>query len=320
MAYGSVHCPQCGLKFNIRQESINTMRRCQGCGYQFVITAPPAKGGASGCLSAVGGLLVVSVVVAFGCCGLLGYLGSQGESSRPPTDPIASSTTVAPPSNAATPFSTKEARPISKDPPKPDPPRYASAGNTDAELDVRRLGREIVENHLKFPLDASFGWGSEVHRADNGIWVTKGTVKAPNAFGANLTHAYTVAMTCTDPAAKTWKTLLVNIGGEVVYVDLPEESTPDSSSSSQVDMEAVEREVEKANKLADASAAAERSRHDRTRTWSTTDGKFSVEAEFVYIIRDSVKLRKLDGKEVTVPLSKLSQSDLDWIESRQQQK
>lgn len=67
---------------------------------------------------------------------------------------------------------------------------------------------------------------------------------------------------------------------------------------------------------------AERDRREaaarkRFRTWTTADGKFSVDAEFVYVIRDSVKLRRLDGKEITVPLERLSDVDRDWIEARQ---
>lgn len=51
-----------------------------------------------------------------------------------------------------------------------------------------------------------------------------------------------------------------------------------------------------------------------TRTWKTADGKFSVEAELVEATATEVTLRRSDnGKVVKVPLSKLSNSDRDWL-------
>lgn len=50
------------------------------------------------------------------------------------------------------------------------------------------------------------------------------------------------------------------------------------------------------------------------RTWTTADGLFKVEAEFVSAIQESVELkRKSDGKTITVPLVKLSPADREWI-------
>ncbi|WP_186775978.1 SHD1 domain-containing protein [Rubripirellula reticaptiva] len=43
--------------------------------------------------------------------------------------------------------------------------------------------------------------------------------------------------------------------------------------------------------------------------WTDVTGKHKIEAEFIEISGDSVKLKRVDGKEIIVPLEKLSQSD-----------
>lgn len=49
-----------------------------------------------------------------------------------------------------------------------------------------------------------------------------------------------------------------------------------------------------------------------TRAWTDTTGKFSVEAELVSLSEDTVVLRRTSGKEVKVPLARLSKSDRDY--------
>lgn len=91
MAHFYVHCPQCGLKFNINASSVGTMRRCQNCGNRFVITEPPpapASSSLRGCVIAMLALLCVGAVVVVGCCGL-GMIGSTGTVATPPAAPVA---------------------------------------------------------------------------------------------------------------------------------------------------------------------------------------------------------------------------------------
>ena len=51
------------------------------------------------------------------------------------------------------------------------------------------------------------------------------------------------------------------------------------------------------------------------RTWRDTTGKFSVEAKLVDVLDDSVRLEKADGKQLTVPLAKLSQADQEYVQA-----
>jgi DNA-directed RNA polymerase subunit RPC12/RpoP len=53
------NCPACGLKFNARDESIDTMRKCQGCGHKFVIVERPRRR----MQSAMGCFLVIILVL-----------------------------------------------------------------------------------------------------------------------------------------------------------------------------------------------------------------------------------------------------------------
>ncbi|QDU31154.1 hypothetical protein ETAA8_63070 [Anatilimnocola aggregata] len=53
------------------------------------------------------------------------------------------------------------------------------------------------------------------------------------------------------------------------------------------------------------------------RTWKAAEGNFSVVAEFVSVADGKVVLkRKSDGKELTVPLDKLSAEDNKWIKEQ----
>jgi thiol-disulfide isomerase/thioredoxin len=52
------------------------------------------------------------------------------------------------------------------------------------------------------------------------------------------------------------------------------------------------------------------------RTWTSADGKFKVEAEMLSVHEGKVSLRKADGTEVVVPLTKLSEADRQFVTSR----
>lgn len=50
-----------------------------------------------------------------------------------------------------------------------------------------------------------------------------------------------------------------------------------------------------------------------TREWSYNDGKIKIKAEFIGIEGSTVTLKKEDGQEVRVLLSKFSKTDRDWL-------
>lgn len=51
------------------------------------------------------------------------------------------------------------------------------------------------------------------------------------------------------------------------------------------------------------------------RTWTDSSGKFSVEAELEDAKQDSVVLKTAAGKSITIPISRLSKSDRDFLAS-----
>ena len=53
------------------------------------------------------------------------------------------------------------------------------------------------------------------------------------------------------------------------------------------------------------------------RTWTDATGKFSVTAELVEVRGDKVVLRRQNGKQITVPLAKLSVKDRQFLEKRE---
>lgn len=51
------------------------------------------------------------------------------------------------------------------------------------------------------------------------------------------------------------------------------------------------------------------------RTWSDASGSFKLEAQLVKLAGDSVTLRRKDGKEITLPLAKLSKGDQEFLKN-----
>jgi hypothetical protein len=52
--------------------------------------------------------------------------------------------------------------------------------------------------------------------------------------------------------------------------------------------------------------------------WTDATGKFQVEAELVEVKGDKVVLKKTNGNTTTVPISRLSQPDQEFVAAREQ--
>jgi len=52
------------------------------------------------------------------------------------------------------------------------------------------------------------------------------------------------------------------------------------------------------------------------RKWTDSTGKYSVEAEFVELVGQTVTLRRSDGEVIRVPLERLSRSDRQYVQHR----
>jgi hypothetical protein len=62
MVYSSGNCPQCGVKLNVRESSIDIVRTCEACGFKFV--ARKASFSVSGCLGNLFSLIGVSIFIS----------------------------------------------------------------------------------------------------------------------------------------------------------------------------------------------------------------------------------------------------------------
>ncbi|MGA2257530.1 MAG: SUMF1/EgtB/PvdO family nonheme iron enzyme [Thermoguttaceae bacterium] len=67
-----------------------------------------------------------------------------------------------------------------------------------------------------------------------------------------------------------------------------------------------------------ALAIAQEPSTHQLRTWTDSTGKYTIQAEFVDSKDGKVRLKKQDGKEVTIPVEKLSDADREFV--RQQSK
>ena len=73
--------------------------------------------------------------------------------------------------------------------------------------------------------------------------------------------------------------------------------------------------------IQDNKEKAEETRKLSTRKWTDTTGSFSTEAQYLYIIKDLVYLKKTsDGKTIKVSLDKLSPEDKQWIDDWKKRK
>jgi len=72
-------------------------------------------------------------------------------------------------------------------------------------------------------------------------------------------------------------------------------------------------ELRSASRHSNSSSANSSTR--ALRTWQDATGKFRVEAKLLEVTEESVKLEKPDGKQISVPLRKLSLDDLQYLDT-----
>ena len=128
MTYSSGNCPQCGVKFNVRESSIDTVRRCEACGFKFVLRRAPFS--ITGCLGNLLSLIAVGVFILLCCGGLVLFIVFQNAESPPPStvvesdpvpaqEPVALDTTVTPPELTPAVVPEAQAPQLSQEPPAP---------------------------------------------------------------------------------------------------------------------------------------------------------------------------------------------------------
>lgn len=206
-------------------------------------------------------------------------------------------------------------------------PSVATENSTDAETpgtssNQRRaeamvMGEDFVKKFLKYPLDAKFPmFGTSASGNDStGYWVT-GTVKAKNAFGAELTHEWKVNLTVQGD---NWHLVYCEIGGEPQYVD---QETAEALAGLQAAMNSQETETpkegvqgaERQKRNAPRRSVPERHEYE-FRTWTDSTGTYTIEAKFVSYGSGNVTIEKKDGSKTTLSLDRLSEEDQKWVKA-----
>ena len=165
MTYSSGNCPQCGVKFNVRESSIDTVRTCKACGFKFVLRRAPFS--ITGCLGNLIALISVGAFILVCCAGLAWFIVFQNAERPPPAQVATSEPAIAPESAVAeslatapepTPAIESEAPAVQPNPAPPSTP----APTVDTRTWTDKTG--------KFSTEARFGGmiGTTVvlHKAD----------------------------------------------------------------------------------------------------------------------------------------------------------
>ncbi|MHB8865785.1 MAG: SHD1 domain-containing protein [Pirellulaceae bacterium] len=206
------------------------------------------------------------------------------------------------------------------------------------DIEYQIDAEKAVKPFLKYPLDATFnpGWLNvpTVTRSGKSVGV-RGTVKAKNAFGAELTYTYGVMYV---EEGNTVRRTGVLLDEEFVWVD---ESYVEQLGREKTEKELAER-LERTSRSSRIEDHAKRKTLETTesptkktepnaeepakqakpvilpeaeyRTWSTSDGKFSVDAQFVKMDAGMVVLKRKDtGVEVKVDPNTLCSGDVKWF-------
>ncbi|MGI9516093.1 MAG: SHD1 domain-containing protein [Pirellulaceae bacterium] len=96
--------------------------------------------------------------------------------------------------------------------------------------------------------------------------------------------------------------------GSEITVALGDLSKADQRYLRTVDLEEVAPAVEEP-----AMDVIDEDENDDYRTFSDTSGSYEVEAKFIELIDGKVRLQKLDGSTIDVPLEKLSEEDQQFV-------
>jgi len=75
----------------------------------------------------------------------------------------------------------------------------------------------------------------------------------------------------------------------------------------------IEKKVAQAESVLTAEVPKDRVADVKYREWSDTTGQFKLDAVLVKVDGETVVLQKKDGQQISVPLTKLSETDVKYI-------
>lgn len=302
MAYGSGHCPQCGVKFNVRETSIGTVRRCQACGFKFVVQAAPSTG-CSGCVVAIVGVVAVVAVLFVVCAGFMAL-------SVP----------------------TPVARPVKPQPVNPQPTKAVpQAANV---LPQAAFQSPETEQLAEPPIDLEKLIGLSIDEVRKRLGPPEDTQPEPTDLQVKVgidtwentyeKDGHEMLVTFNVPTRQVIDFFVIGDDvGEVTRIWRMNENSPNYRLQP---VKAIARPgitgikvipiLSPASQIAPSEPTPASPPLVDARIWSDRTGSFSTEARFGGMSGSTVTLHKLDGTTIKIQLDQLSESDKAWIESR----
>lgn len=100
--------------------------------------------------------------------------------------------------------------------PPPTAEELAEKALEKQRIDAMVVSEDFVKDHLKFPNDASFPWGTTTTTPlEENEWNVRGQVTAKNAMGAELTYDW-VTVVKLNPETEKWKLSTLVLDGETL--------------------------------------------------------------------------------------------------------
>ncbi len=298
MSYGTGNCPNCGVKFNVRESSIGTVRRCEACGAKFIVQERlvPSAAPARGCGTCAMGLLLLGVVAiggvgALACAGFafVGGAAQNAQANRHVKDRpvIAAELPNTKPSEEKEPL--REVAPFNLE---------TLCGLSIDQIKIE-LGNPEGTEREPTALNQSAGievWENLFERDGFELLVT---------FNARTREVedFFISGDNEDDLFETWDLKRDSVAYRV-------EAVPAISGSGITGVKVIPT-------AQPTDVIAPKDKHlSNTRTWHDRSGKFSTEARFGGMTSGVVTLHKSDGTTVKIRIDELSESDHKWIESR----
>lgn len=211
---------------------------------------------------------------------------------------------------------------------KNDRDQVSGGSKTDVEREAREMAKQVVLQHLRYPNNANFHmleWQHGFANEDRMV-IIAGKVDAKNALGGEHTYDFGVKYARDG---STWHCFYLQIGDDIPIdrsSDLaireilhPGSTAAERERQQDAAMAAVWEKEERLKREQEAEAKRRpviprgivEFDEQEPRSWTSADGKFSVEATLVRFDQSgkTITIRKSDGEDVTIDIEKLSLDD-----------
>ena len=219
----------------------------------------------------------------------------------------------------------------------------------------REMAKKAITPLLKCPSSAKWPWESVVYSevgavkdkdgTNARVWAVEGVVDSQNSFGAMIRNKWRVFVFRTIDAEgklnSSYFPFEILVDDEIVYGTSdwrryhrqPDKAKePDQNTSSQEpdkvkepdppsrepDQNTSSQEPDKAKEPDQNTSSQEHKiqKDAKWHTWTSADGKFTIEAKFITLIGGVIHLEKSDGTVIKVPVEKLSDNDMLWVKNK----